>query len=183
MTTPYVHSTHLSPTHTFSKSYTPSITLLQGLGVHGDVHSGKTVQQRRLSSQIPTAPNLRQVHLIPYELFNELSPQGFAVAPGQLGENITTYGIDLLGLPRGSYLYFGEGGDVPVVQVTGLREPGEGVERFMGGLLGKVKYISTGGNVVRRCGIMGVVVKGGVVATGAAIRIVQPEKRYALEVV
>jgi MOSC domain-containing protein YiiM len=175
-----VHSTHLSSTHTFSKTYTPSITLVAGVGVQGDAHSGATIQQRRIQAETPKAPNLRQVHLIPYELFNELSPNGFKVNAGQLGENITTWGIDLHALPKGSYLYFGDGNDVPVVQITGLRNPGPGVEKFQKGLLGQVKYKSSG-KTVRRCGVMGVVAKGGKVDTGAKIRVVEPRDRYALE--
>jgi len=175
-----VHSTHLSAKHTFSKTYTPSITLVTGVGVQGDAHSGSTIQQTRIQAQSPKAPNLRQVHLIPYELFNDLSPSGFNVSAGELGENITTSGIDLHSLPKGTYLYFGEGDDVPVVQITGLRNPGEGIEKFKEGLLGQVMY-NAGGKTVRRCGVMGVVAKGGQVDTGAKIRAVEPKERYALE--
>jgi MOSC domain-containing protein YiiM len=175
-----VHSTHLSKTHSFSKTYTPSITLVTGIGVKGDAHSGSTIQQTRIQAKSPKAPNLRQVHLIPYELFNDLSPSGFKINAGELGENITTWGIDLHSLPKGTYLYFGEEDDVPVVQVTGLRNPGEGIERFKEGLLIKVKY-KAGGKTIRRCGIMGVVAKGGSVNTGAKIRVVEPKERYALE--
>jgi len=175
-----VHSTHLAPKHTFSKSYTPSITLIADQGVQGDCHAGTTIQKR--ASKAPSkSPNLRQVHLLSYELFNSLAADGFAIQPGELGENITTYGIDLLSLAKGSYVYFGEGEDGAVVQITGLRNPGPGVERHKAGLLERVKYKGPDGKTVRRLGVMGVVVKGGVVNSGDVIRVVEPEERFALE--
>ncbi|QDS68052.1 hypothetical protein FKW77_009750 [Venturia effusa] len=173
-----VHSTHLAAKHTFSKTYTPSITLVAGQGVQGDCHAGKTIQKSTAKSA--SKPNNRQVHLLNYELFTSLASDGFHVQPGALGENITTYGIDLLSLATGSYLYFGSGDEGPVVQVTGLRNPGPGVEKFQSGLLGRVKY-KIEGKTVRRLGVMGVVLRGGVVSTGDAIRVVEPAERYALE--
>lgn len=173
-----VHSTHLAAEHTFSKTYTPSITLIAGKGVQGDCHAGKTVQKSTAKST--SKPNLRQVHLLNYELFTSLANDGFQILPGALGENITTYGIDLLTLATGSYLYFGSGDEGPVVQVTGLRNPGPGVEKFKSGLLDRVKYKAEG-KTVRRLGIMGVVIRGGVVNSGDVIRVVAPAERYALE--
>lgn len=172
-----VHSTHVASKHTFSKTYTPSITLIAGHGVQGDCHAGKTVQKSTAKST--SKPNLRQVHLLNYELFTSLATDGFQVQPGALGENITTYGVDLLSLATGSYLYFGSGDEGPVVQVTGLRNPGPGVEKFKQGLLDRVKY-KAGGKTVMRLGVMGIVVRGGVINSGDAIRIVEPAERYAL---
>jgi len=180
MAAPTVHSTHLSSSHSFSKTYTPSITLIANHGVDGDIHSGPTVQKSSLATTSPSLPNLRQVHLIPYELFTTLASESIAVAPGELGENITTYGIDLVRLPRGTHLYFGEGNDCAVVLVTGLRDPGEGVERHRPGLLGRLKWVDKRGKVGRRCGIMGVVAKGGEVRTGDTVRVVLPEERIPL---
>ncbi|KAF2794947.1 MOSC domain-containing protein [Melanomma pulvis-pyrius CBS 109.77] len=182
MATPSVHSTHLSTTHSFSKTYTPSITLLAGIGVQGDCHSGQTTKHQAQSTSNASAPNLRQVHLIPYELFQDLATHSFSIQPGELGENVTTWGIDLLALSKGTYLYFGAGNDAPIVQVTGLRWPGKGIERHKKGLAEKLVSRENGGNVVCKAGIMGVVIKGGAVKTGDMIRVAAPQgDRVALE--
>lgn len=115
-----------------------------------------------------------------YELFTSLAGDGFQIQPGALGENITTYDIDLLSLATGSYLYFGSGDEGPVIQVTGLRNPGPGVEKFKSGLLDRVKY-KAGGKTVRRFGVIGTAVRGGVVNSGDVIRVVEPVERCALE--
>jgi len=175
-----VHSTHLATKHTFSKTYTPTITLVAGQGVKGDCHAGETNQQTS-SKTSSKSPNLRQVHLLSYELFNSLAADGFTIGPGELGENITTYGIDLLSLAKGSYLYFGSAEDCAVVQITGLRNPGPGVEKHKKGLLERVKYKAADGRTVRRLGVMGIVVRGGVINSGDVIRVVEPEERFALE--
>ncbi|KAF2674650.1 PK beta-barrel-protein domain-containing protein-like protein [Microthyrium microscopicum] len=159
MSAPVVHSTHLSSSHSFSKTYTPSITLVPNHGVQGDIHSGP-------SSDGST--NLRQVHLIAYELLSQLAAYGISVAPGQLGENITTAGLDLLNLPRGTYLYFG---DKAIVQVVGVREAGPGIERFRKGLSELVP---------RGVGVMGMVVGQGDVGDGDTIRVVFPDQRVPL---
>ncbi len=96
-----VAAVSLSPQHRFSKPTQLGIRLLAGLGVEGDAHLGVTVQHRSRVAKDPTQPNLRQVHLIHEELFDELKAAGFEVTPGSIGENITTRDIDLLGLPRG----------------------------------------------------------------------------------
>jgi MOSC domain-containing protein YiiM len=177
-----VHSTHIASKHTFSKTYTPSITLIASQGVQGDIHAGTTTQHKSSkSSSSGKSPNLRQVHLLSYELFHSLAADGFTIQPGELGENITTYGIDLLSLAKDSYLYFGAGEDCAVVQVTGLRNPGPGVEKHKTGLLERVKYKGPDGRTVRRLGIMGVVIKGGVVNSGDIIKVIEPEERFALE--
>jgi len=182
MTTPQVHSTHLSPTHTFSKYYSPSITLLAGVGVHGAAHSGSTIQASSQRKKNPDTPNWRQIHLLQGELFGELAQSGLAIAPGELGENVTTWGLDLLNLPRGAYLYFGDGGGdqnaVPIVQVTGLRNPGKGIERHKKGLLGKLLIREKGCKTVRKAGVMGIVVRGGVVKGGDVIRVALPEGEH-----
>jgi len=159
MSAPTVHSTHLSSQHSFSKTYTPSINLITNHGVEGDSHAGQTVQQQALNRKDPESPNLRQVHLISYELFQELASQGFNVQPGELGENITTHGIDLVNLPQNTHLYFGDGEEMVIIKVTGLRNPGPGIEKHKEGLLEKVKYKDSDGSTVRRCGVMGVVGK------------------------
>lgn len=157
--------------YSFSKPNRTSIALLAGLGVEGDVHAGVTVKHRSRVAQDPTQPNLRQVHLIHEELLAELHEQGFAVAPGDLGENITTSGIDLLGLPVGTLLRIG---DAAVVEVTGLRNPCVQIDDFQDGLLKKVVGRDEDGNVVRRAGVMSVVQAGGVVRPGDPITVELP---------
>jgi len=121
------------------------------------------------------------VHLIPYELFQDLAAHSFSVQPGELGENITTWGIDLLALSKGTYLYFGPDNDAPIVQVTGLRYPGKGIERHKKGLV-EMLVTKRGGNAMYKAGIMGVVVKGGTVKTGDMIRVAAPQgQKVSLE--
>lgn len=158
--------------YTFTKPNRDSITLLAGLGVEGDIHSGVTVKHRSRIAQDPTQPNLRQVHLIHEELFDEVRDAGFEVRPGDLGENITTSGIDLLGLPTGTVLRLG---DEAVVEVTGLRNPCLQIDHFQQGLLKQVVGRDDDGNVVRRAGIMSVVRTGGVVRPGDTITVDLPD--------
>jgi MOSC domain-containing protein YiiM len=161
--------------YSFTKPNRDSITLLAGLGVEGDVHAGVTVKHRSRVAQDPTQPNLRQVHLIHEELFTEVDAKGFAVRPGDLGENITTGGIDLLGLPTGTLLHIG---DAAVVEVTGLRNPCLQIEAFQEGLLKQVAGRDEAGNVVRKAGIMGIVREGGVVRPGDTIKAELPEEPH-----
>jgi MOSC domain-containing protein YiiM len=152
-----------SGAYTFTKPNRDAIRLVAGLGVEGDVHSGVTVKHRSRVAQDPDQPNLRQVHLIHQELFAEVGEAGFAVAPGELGENITTRGLDLLGLPAGTLLRIG---DTAVVEVTGLRNPCRQIDDFRHGLLKEVVGRDAEGNVVRKAGVMGVVREGGTVRPG-----------------
>ncbi|MDN0195155.1 MOSC domain-containing protein [Streptomyces sp. S.PNR 29] len=158
--------------YSFTKPNRPSITLLAGLGVEGDVHAGVTVKHRSRVAQDPTQPNLRQVHLIHEELFAEVGGRGFTVAPGELGENITTRGIDLLALPVGTLLHIG---DEAVVEVTGLRNPCLQIDTFQDGLLKQVVGRDEAGNIVRKAGIMSVVRVGGVVRPGDPIAVKLPD--------
>jgi MOSC domain-containing protein YiiM len=167
MTQPRVVAVHLSSSHSFSKYPEDAITLVEGLGVEGDAHSGKTVQHRSRVARDPTQPNLRQVHLLHAELFDELVAGGHAVFPGDLGENITTRGVDLLALPTGTRLRLGEGG--ALVEVTGLRNPCSQIDRFQQGLTAAVLDRDVRGNVVRKAGVMAVVLHGGEVRAGDAI--------------
>jgi MOSC domain-containing protein YiiM len=158
--------------YSFTKPNRDSIRVLAGLGVEGDVHAGVTVKHRSRMAQDPTQPNLRQVHLIHEELFTEVGADGFEVAPGELGENITTRGLDLLGLPVGTLLRIG---DSAVLEVTGLRNPCRQIDRFQDGLLKQVVGRDEHGNVVRKAGIMSVVKEGGVVRPGDTIDVRLPE--------
>lgn len=161
--------------YSFTKPTRDSITLVAGLGVQGDVHAGVTVKHRGRVAQDPTRPNLRQVHLIHEELFAELCDAGFVVSPGELGENLTTRGINLLGLPTGGLLRLGA---EAVVQVTGLRNPCLQIDNFQKGLLKEVVGRDRDGNVVRKTGVMGIVHHGGVVRAGDPIIIQLPREPH-----
>jgi MOSC domain-containing protein YiiM len=168
-----------SPKHTFSKPNVGSIRLLAGLGVEDDAHLGRTVKHRSRVARDPTQPNLRQVHLIHAELHDELRAAGFAVSAGELGENVTTRGVDLLGLATGTRLHLG---DSAVVEITGLRNPCGQLDRFQKGLMAAVLARDPQGNLVRKAGIMAVVLSGGEVRAGDAIGVELPaQQRRALE--
>ena len=160
-----------SPTHTLSKPNEAGIRLLAGLGVEGDAHSGATVKHRSRVARDASQPNLRQVHLIHAELHDELRAAGFAVAAGQMGENITTHGVDLLGLPTGTRLHLG--GEA-VVEVTGLRNPCAQLDTIQPGLMAAVLDRDAHGNLIRKAGVMGVVLVGGEVRPGDPIRVELP---------
>ena len=167
--------------HEFSKPTCDVIRLIEGLGVEGDAHLGKTVQHLSRIARDPTVPNLRQVHLIPAELYDELNASGFNVAAGDLGENITTRGIDLIKLPKGTQLHIG---DAAIVEVTGLRNPCHQIEKFQEGLLKACLGRDADGNLIRKTGVMSVILSGGEVRAGDAIRVVLPaEPHQPLEVV
>ena len=160
-----------SPKHTLIKTNEDGIRLVTGLGVEGDAHSGARVKHRSRVAQDPTQPNLRQVHLIHAELHDELRQGGFAVSAGQMGENITTRGIDLLGLPAGTQLHLGA---AAVVEVTGLRNPCGQLNHVQDGLMAATLGRDERGNLVRKAGIMGVVIAGGEVRPGDPIRVELP---------
>lgn len=157
--------------HGFSKDNQSTIKLIAGRGVKGDAHCGETVQHRSRVARDPNQPNLRQVHLIHCELFDELQSLGFTLCPGDLGENITTRGIDLLGLPTGTILTFA---GAAVIRITGLRNPCAQIDRFRQGLLAGVTGIDTQGNRVRKAGVMATVTRGGDVQPGDLIGIELP---------
>ncbi len=170
-----------SPTHTFSKPNQGSIRLLTGRGVEGDAHCGELVQHRSRVARDPTQPNLRQVHLIHTELHDELRAAGFSVFAGEMGENITTRGVDLLRLPTGTRLHLG---DTVIVEVTGLRSPCAQLDHFQPGLLTAVLERDEHGTLIRKAGIMAIVVAGGEVRPGDRIAVeLPPEPHQPLEVV
>lgn len=158
--------------HALGKVARDRITLLEGLGVEGDAHLGETVQHRSRVRRDPTLPNLRQVHLIGAELHEELAQRGFAVRPGEMGENVTTRGVDLLGLPGGTLLRLGRDA---VVEITGLRNPCVQLEGLAPGLMEAVLDRAGDGSLVRRAGVMGVVVAGGDVAVGDGVDVELPQ--------
>lgn len=168
-----------SGTHTFSKVVRPSIRLVAGLGVDGDAHAGVTVQHRSRVAADPSQPNLRQVHILHEEVFERLKALGFAVQCGDLGENVTTRGLDVLSLPVGTRLHLGAGA---VVELTGLRNPCTQLDRWQRGLMAALLDRDGDGTLVRLAGVMGIVVAGGEVRAGDGIGVDLPPPPYrALE--
>ncbi len=162
-------------THTFSKENQSGIRVLRGFGVEGDAHCGATVKHRSRVAQDPTQPNLRQIHLIHAELHDELRDAEFAVSAGDMGENITTRGLDLLGLPKGTRLHLG---DTAVVEVTGLRNPCSQLDNFQPGLMAATLDRDEAGNLIRKAGIMGIVLTDGEVCPGDSICVVLPPEPH-----
>ncbi|MBA4180734.1 MAG: MOSC domain-containing protein [Anaerolinea sp.] len=160
-----------SATHTMAKENEESILLIRGIGVEGDAHAGETVKHRSRVAQDPHQPNLRQVHLIHAELHDELAAAGFHVAAGQMGENITTRGLDLLGLPKGARLSIG---GTAVVEIAGLRNPCAQLDGIQQGLMAAVLGRDEEGNLIRKAGVMGIVLSGGEVRPGDAIKVELP---------
>jgi MOSC domain-containing protein YiiM len=150
------------------------IRLLEGLGVEGDVHLGERVRHRSRMRKDPAQPNLRQVHLVHSELHAELAGKGFAVAPGQMGENVTTQGIDLLALSTGTRLVFPSGA---TVEVTGLRNPCSQLDGIQPGLMNATLERAPDGSLIRKAGVMAIVLRGGLVAPGDAIAVEVPAER------
>jgi MOSC domain-containing protein YiiM len=170
-----------SSEYTFSKPNEAGIRLLAGLGVEGDIHSGEKVKHRSRVKKNPDQPNLRQVHLIHAELHDELCSQGFDISPGRMGENITTRGMDLLSLPKGTRLHLGK---EAVVEVTGLRNPCEQLDGYQDGLLKACVSKDEQGNIIRKAGIMSIVLVGGEVFPNDRIRIeFPPEPHQPLDIV
>lgn len=156
--------------HRFSKAPRLWITLVAGLGVEGDAHAGATVKHRSRVARDPAQPNLRQVHLLHRELLDELSAKGFRIGPGQIGENILTAGLDLLALPTGAILHIGSA----TIGVTGLRNPCMQLDRFQPGLMAATLDRDANGRLIRKAGVMGVVLEGGVVQPGDSIEVTLP---------
>ena len=170
-----VTAVHSSPSHTMSKPSRERIRLLEGLGVEGDAHLGTTVKHRSRVARDPSRPNLRQVHLIHAELLDELDEAGFAVTAGMMGENVTTRGVDLLALPAGARLHLGADA---VVEVTGLRNPCAQLDGLRPGLMAATLDRDERGDLVRKAGVMGVVVAGGEVRPGDPIRVELPPEPH-----
>ena len=174
-----VSAVHSSPTHTLRKPGRTAIRLLAGLRVEDDAHQGVTVKHRSRVRRDPTAPNLRQVHLIHEELHVALCAAGFAVEAGQMGENITTRDVDLLALSAGTRLRLG---DAALIEVTGLRNPCRQLDSIAPGLMAATLERDARGGLVRKAGVMGVVLEAGAVRAGDAIHVeYTPEQHARLE--
>ncbi len=170
-----VKSVSKSEAHTFSKFNCDRIVLLKGLGVEGDAHMGEKVKHRSRVTKDPSQPNLRQVHLIHSELFDELNEKGFNIKDGEIGENITTAGIELLSLPKDTLLSIG---DTVIIMITGLRNPCKQLNSIKDGLMMAVLDKDEAGNLIRKAGVMGIVLQGGEVKTGHKITVELPLKPY-----
>lgn len=170
-----------SPRHSLRKAVSRDIRLVEGLGVEGDAHCGRTVKHRSRVARDPGRPNLRQVHLLHAELLDELAEAGFSLEPGCIGENVTTRGVDLLGLPRGTLLRLGRSA---LVEITGLRNPCSQLDGIQPGLMAAMLDRDADQRLVRKAGIMGIVLRGGVVARGDAVAVELPDPPHeALRVV
>lgn len=170
-----VRAVSRSAVHNLSKPNEERITLLAGHGVEGDAHAGATVKHLSRILKFGKAPNLRQVHLIHEELFDELREAGFAVTPGQMGENVTTRGVDLLNLPKGARLHLG---DAAMIEVTGLRNPCRQLNKLQPGLMAATLARDVAGNLKRKAGVRGTVLSGGQVKSGDPIRIELPAEPH-----
>lgn len=170
-----VKSVCKSETHTFSKFKCDSIVLLKGLGVEGDAHMGIKVKHRSRVAKDPSQPNLRQVHLIHSELFDDLKRKGFNIREGEIGENITTEGIELLSMPKGTVLKIGK---TVKIEVTGLRNPCKQLDALQKGLMKAVLDQDKNGKLIRKAGIMGIVLEGGEVRVGNKIVVELPPKPF-----
>jgi MOSC domain-containing protein YiiM len=168
---PVVVAVAQSPVHGFSKGIAAEIRLLAGLGVEGDAHAGERVKHRSRVARDPTQPNLRQIHLLHAELLEALLDRGFALRPGDVGENVLTRGLDLLGLPTGTRLRLGGTAEI---EVTGLRNPCAQLDRFQQGLTAAMLDRAADGSLIRKAGVMGVVLAGGVVRPGDPITVTLP---------
>ncbi len=160
-----------SSSHNFSKAGEKNIRLIRGMGVEGDAHFGTTVKHRSRVAIDPGQPNLRQVHIVHSELFAELKGKGYDIYPGDIGENITTSGIDLLSLPAGTRLHIGVSA---VIEITGLRNPCNQLNNFSPGLMNAVLDRDENGNLIRKAGIMGIVLQSGDIVPGDEIKIQLP---------
>ncbi len=172
---PHVVGVHQAPTHAFSKQPCDHIRLIPGIGVDGDAHAGATVKHRSRVARDPSQPNLRQVHLIHYELIDELSARGFNVKPGAMGENITTRSIDLLALPRGARLRLGA---EALIEITGLRNPCKQLDDYQAGLMNAVLDRDDQGQLIRKAGVMAIVLNGGMVRPNDLIAVELPTKPF-----
>jgi MOSC domain-containing protein YiiM len=172
---PVVVAVSCSPRHTLAKPNQDSIRLVEGLGVEGDAHAGQTVKHRSRVARDPSQPNLRQVHLVHAELFEELKASGFDITPGRMGENITTAGVDLLALATGTRLHIG---NEAIVEVTGLRNPCHQLDKVQPGLMAAVLNKNPAGKLIRKAGIMAVVLKGGEIRPGDAIQAEPPPEPH-----
>lgn len=172
-----VIAVHKSSVHYISKENSKEIKHIEGKGVEGDAHMGKFVKHRSRVRKDPTQPNLRQVHLIHGELYDELNAKGFELNPGEMGENITTYGLDLLKLPESTRLYIGESVEI---EITGLRNPCDQLNGLRPGLMSHLVEKKSDGSLERKAGVMSIVLKGGPVKSGDIIKVVLPQVQTPL---
>jgi hypothetical protein len=171
VTTAYIQALASDGTHRFSKQPAERLTLIAGMGVAGDAHAGVTVKHRSRVARDPSQPNLRQLHLLHAEIFDELVPHGFVLKPGDIGENVTTRGIDLLGLGTGTRLCVGT---EAIVEITGLRNPCAQLDHFQPGLMAAMLGRDEAGGLIRKSGVMAIVLQGGVLRAGDPIIAIPP---------
>ena len=173
----HIIALHRNQTHGFSKQTVPTLNVLQGLGIEGDAHCGATVKHRSRVAANPDQPNLRQVHLLATETIDEISAGGFRFMPGDVGENITTHGIDLINLPRHTRLYIGSN---VILSITGLRNPCVQLDSFQAGLTQAFLGRKNDGSLLRKAGVMAIVLEGGLIAQGDEIRVELPSRPHLI---
>ena len=173
---PIVTALACAPDHKFSKALAAEIVLRVGHGIEGDAHAGVKVKHRSRVARDASQPNLRQVHLIAHEMLDELRESGFDVSPGALGENVTTRGLVLIDLPRGARLILGE---AAVIEITGLRNPCKQLDKFQKGLMAATLDRDAQGGLIRKAGVMAIVIAGGLVRAGDPIRVELPPEPHA----
>ena len=161
--------------HGLGKTPCWAIKLVAGEGVEGDAHRGVTVKHRSRVAKDPSQPSLRQVHLIHAELLDELASKGFEVTAGQLGENILTHRIDLLALPAGTHMVFPSGAQL---KITGLRNPCHQINGHTPGLMDALLDKADDGSLIRKGGVMAVVLEGGLVSVNDDVKIVFPSEPW-----
>lgn len=171
MEVPHVVSVNSKPGPGVRKIPRDVVTFVAGHGVEGDYHAGEFVRHRSRAAKTPKLPNARQVHFMASELFEEVAMHGITVTPGAMGENVTTRGVDLFALAPGARLYLGESA---VVEITGCRNPCNQLDDVDPRLLGHVAIKQPDGSILRKAGIMGIVLEGGPVRPGDPIRIEMP---------
>lgn len=167
---PHVIGVHVGSAHTFSKTSQDVIRLIENHGVEGDAHAGSCDQHLFHIRRFGEQPNLRQVHLIQAEFFDEVAEKEHVVRSGELGENITTRSVDLLNLPTGTRLQLGRDA---IIELTGLRNPCHQIDQFQEGLLQHCKEATPNG-VVRKAGVMAIVLHGGDVKANDRIMVDLP---------
>ena len=173
----HVIALHRSAVHNFSKQPETSLNLLQGLGIEGDAHMGATVKHRSRVAANPNQPNLRQVHLLHAEMIDEIRGKGFDIKSGDVGENITTHGIDLINLPRHTRLHIGSS---VILSVTGLRNPCAQLDNFQSGLTQAFLGKTADGKLIRKAGIMAIVLESGAIHQGDEIRLELPSPPHLM---
>lgn len=141
-----IRAVSISEKKGMKKRNVASVELKENFGIVGDAHSGTKD---------------RQVSLLAIESIKKMQDKGLKVHPGDFAENITTEGMDLVGLKTGAKLEIGEEALLEISQI------------------GKVCvtrcsiYYQAGDCVMPREGVFARVLKSGAVKPGDEIKVVK----------